>query len=164
MLGRVFSLSLPPLKTIVHQDEACGQVTHQSGVVALPAPVAGRVKEINPNLSQRPELVNHDPYGAGWIMLIDPVDLKSSLERLTYGEQLKQWLQTEIEKLNSLINPTINTDQEELNSTMTDGGLLMQEFMRGLSVAHRRRVISSFFPLSANEETENKKAIISSGR
>jgi glycine cleavage system H lipoate-binding protein len=164
MLGRAYSLSLPALKTNVHQGKACGRVTHQSGVVALPAPVSGRVRETNPNLRQQPELVNHDPYGAGWIMLIEPTDLKRSLERLTYGKQVKQWLQTETEKLSSLINQTFDADQEAVNGTMTDGGLLTREFMSGLNVAQRRRIIKSFFPLSSIEETGNKTAIISSGR
>jgi glycine cleavage system H protein len=34
-------------------------------------PIAGKVIEVNPNLEDKPELVNEDPYGEGWIIKID---------------------------------------------------------------------------------------------
>ena len=165
LLGRVYALSLSAPETTVYQGRAYGLLTHQSGVVALPAPVSGLVKETNLNLRQRPELINHDSYDEGWTLLIEPDDLKGSLERLMYGPLVRQWLQTEIEKLSSLINEAINGDKPSALTTLQDGGSLTREFMSGLSVAQRRRIISSFFPLSSNEETGKKREIISiSGR
>jgi glycine cleavage system H lipoate-binding protein len=164
MLGRAYSLSLPAPKTTVCQGKAGGQVTHQSGVVAFAAPVSGRVRETNLNLRQRPELLNHDPYGNGWILLIEPADLKGSLKRLMYGAEVRPWLQAEIEKLSLLIDETVDPEDRSPVRSMRDGGSLTRDFMSGLNVAQRRRIISSFFPLSSHEETGNKTAIISSGR
>jgi len=164
MLGRAYSLSFPATKTSVDQGTTCGLVTHQSGVVALPAPVSGQIKEINANLGQRPELVNHDPYDEGWMLLIEPDDLKGSLERLMYGAAVRQWLQKENEKLNLLINEVISPDQQPALTTLPDGGSLTRDFMSGLNVAQRRRIIGSFFRLSSNEESGKKTKAIRSSR
>jgi glycine cleavage system H lipoate-binding protein len=164
MLGRAYSLSLPALKSDVYQGKACTWFAHQSGLVALPAPVCGQIKETNPNLDQRPELVNHDPYHDGWILLIEPADLKGSLKRLMYGARVRQWLLAEIERLRLLISDPTNCDQRPPGTTMPDGGSVAPEFLSGLDVAQSRRIIKSFFPLPSHERTEKASAIISSRR
>jgi len=42
-------------------------------IVELPSPVSGRVVEVNEELAERPELVNEDPYGAGWLVMLEAV-------------------------------------------------------------------------------------------
>jgi len=164
MLGTAYSLSLPALNRQVRRgDEAC-RVTHQSGVTGLASPVSGKVIEVNSNLLLRPALINRDPYGEGWIMMIEPTDLKTCLKRLMYGEKVRQWLAHEIEKLRSLSDRILNEENTEIIPTMTDGGLLTREFLRGLSIEQTRRVISSFFPLSSTEEAEHQTAILVSKR
>jgi len=164
LLGRAYSVLLPAPRTNVCEGIAAGRVTHQSGVAAFPAPVSGQVRETNLNLRQQPELLNHDPYHNGWILLIEPADLKGSLERLMYGGEVRPWLETEIEKLGLLMDETIDPEDRSPVRSLRDGGSLTRDFMSGLNVAQRRRIISSFFPLASHEETENKTAIISSGR
>ncbi|MGZ8846745.1 MAG: glycine cleavage system protein H, partial [Pyrinomonadaceae bacterium] len=164
MLGRAYAVALPAANSNVERGLACWQFTHQSGVAALSAPVSGRVKEINSSLRQRPALINRDPYGEGWTVLIEPGDLKACLKHLMYGEQIRQWLGAEIEKLRLVIDQTVN-DEDNIHMTMTDGGILTQEFMSGLTVAQRQQVICSFFPLSLDEEAERNHAIkIKDGR
>jgi glycine cleavage system H lipoate-binding protein len=164
MLGTVYALALPSLNRHVKRgDEAC-RVTHQSGAIALASPVTGTVLDVNSNLLLRPALINRDPYGEGWTMTIEPADLKTCLRRSMYGEKVRQWLTGEIEKARSLINKIINDERDAIIPTMTDGGLLTREFLHGLSVEQTRRVISSFFPLSAIEEADHKTAILFSQR
>lgn len=160
MLGRAYSLTLPALDSIVKRGEECWRLTHQSGVTALVAPVSGKVKATNSNLLVRPGLLNRDPYGEGWTVLIEPSDLKSSLKQLMYGERVGPWLEQEIEKLRLLINGPLDGPQATINRTMTDGGLLRREVLSGLTVAQMRRVISSFFPFPAVEEAERNNAIL----
>lgn len=171
MLGHVYSLSQPPTKTIVKSGEESSRLTHQSGVTPLAAPVSGTIRSINSKLAARPALLNRDPYGEGWTTLIEPADLKSSLRGLMYGEKVRDWLVREIEKLRSLINsivaPTAAGEVAETNHklpsvprTMTDGGLLDSDLLKGLNVAQKRRVISSFFPLTEIDQGEIRNAIL----
>lgn len=50
--------------------------------LSLPSPVSGTVVEVNPALEMEPELINQDPYGAGWLALIDPLDWPADQARL----------------------------------------------------------------------------------
>ena len=155
MLGRTYSVVASPANTVVQRGDDCCRVTHQSGTVRLSAPVSGQITQTNPILSQRPELLNHAPYGEGWVLLIEPSDLKGDLKRLMYGEHAKDWLKREIEKLRTLINRASHGDAP----TMTDGGLLTQDFMSELNLAQRRQVIDSFFPPAFEEKAERNHAI-----
>lgn len=151
ILGRAYSVSLPALGTRVQPESGCLRLTHQSGFSALAAPAAGHVREINSKLLQRPALISRDPYGQGWLMLIEPDDLKAGLRRMMYGQKVRDWLEHEIEKLHSLIS--------DGPSTLNDGGWLTREFMSELTNAQRTRVIDSFFPLSFDGEAKSNNAI-----
>lgn len=164
MLGTAYSLALPSVNQQVRRGDRAWRVTHQSGVTALGSPVSGRVLNVNSNLLLRPALINRDPYGEGWTMMIEPADLKTCLKRLMYGEKVRQWLAGEIDKLQLLLNRIFNDEHQAIIPTMTDGGLLTRVFLHGLSVKQTRRVISSFFPLSSIEEAEHQTAILDSKR
>jgi glycine cleavage system H lipoate-binding protein len=151
ILGRAYSVSLPAFRTTVAAGSECLHLAHQSGVSCLVAPITGNVKEVNSKLLQRPALMNRDAYGEGWLMLIEPDDLKLDLKRLIYGERVRAWVQHEIERLQSLINGE--------QSRMNDGGWLTPEFMSELTDAQRNRVIDSFFPLSFVEEAQSNNPI-----
>jgi glycine cleavage system H protein len=50
--------------------------------ISLSSPLTGRVKEVNPLMEAAPEIINHDPYGDGWLVSIEPKDAEVSLEKL----------------------------------------------------------------------------------
>ena len=163
LLGAVYSMTLPPWETEIRGGESCGRIALQSGIVTLLSPLCGRITETNLSLRLQPSLVNRDPFGAGWIILVKPTDLETCLRQLLYGPKVKEWLADEINKLRSLINSF--TDNEHAYAvTMNDGGLLTPELLKGLSVEQARRVISSFFSLSSIDEAESKSAMVPDGR
>ena len=73
-LGDVVFVSLPETGATVSVGEAFGEVESTKSVSEIYAPVAGEVVARNEALSSRPELVNADPYGEGWIVEIAPSD------------------------------------------------------------------------------------------
>jgi len=155
ILGRIYAVSLPAPGDTVSRGSPAARLTHQYGVSALVAPVSGRVKEINLRLAQEPSLLNHDSYGHGWLVLVEPRDLRHWLKRLRYGERAAAWLQREVEKLHLIVNWTVSGELV----TMPDGGTLTQAWPRELNIAQRQRVIDSFFPLSMAGEAESNNAI-----
>ena len=50
--------------------------------LGLTSPVAGRVLEVNPDMQTAPEMINQDPYGAGWLALIEATDWETDRGRL----------------------------------------------------------------------------------
>jgi glycine cleavage system H protein len=67
-LGDVVFVELPAVGTVLTQGQAFGVVESNKTVSDLFAPVGGRVVAINQELREEPQLVNQEPYGAGWMI------------------------------------------------------------------------------------------------
>ena len=55
-------------------DQAFGEVESTKSVSDVFSPVAGTIVERNPLMDERPELVNEQPYGDGWLVVVEPAD------------------------------------------------------------------------------------------
>ncbi|MDZ5810861.1 glycine cleavage system protein GcvH [Halorubrum sp. AD140] len=73
-LGDVVFVELPEVGDEIAAGEPFGVVESIKAVSDLYAPVSGEVVAVNEELFDRPELVNEDPYGDGWLLEVDPVD------------------------------------------------------------------------------------------
>ena len=73
-LGDVVFVQVPDVGAKLAAGDTFGEVESTKSVSELYAPVAGSVVEVNLDLESSPELVNSDPYGNGWILVIDPDD------------------------------------------------------------------------------------------
>jgi glycine cleavage system H protein len=71
-LGDVVFVELPAVGAMLTQGQTFGVVESNKTVSDLFAPVGGRVVAVNQVLRDQPELVNSDPYGAGWMIRIAP--------------------------------------------------------------------------------------------
>jgi glycine cleavage system H protein len=80
-LGDVVYVDVPQLGTSVSADQPLSEVESTKSVSDVYAPVSGTVSERNPLLEERPELVNEQPYGDGWIVVLEASE-PSELERL----------------------------------------------------------------------------------
>ena len=69
-LGDIVYLEIDTLDSQIDSNEVFGTVEAVKTVSDLFMPVAGKVIEVNPSLEDKPELVNEDPYGEGWIIKI----------------------------------------------------------------------------------------------
>ena len=70
-LGDVIFLELPTAGTEVKAGAKFGAIESVKAASDLYAPVSGTVAEVNTALTERPELVNSDPYGEGWMLRIN---------------------------------------------------------------------------------------------
>ena len=66
-LGDVVFVGVPSVGTTVEADESFTEVESTKSVSDIYAPVAGTITAVNDALASQPELLNQDPYGAGWI-------------------------------------------------------------------------------------------------
>jgi glycine cleavage system H protein len=80
-LGDVVYVDLPAAGAEVEQGQAFGEVESTKSVSDLFAPCSGVIRERNEDLEDRPELINEDPYGEGWMVTIEPRD-RTQLESL----------------------------------------------------------------------------------
>jgi len=75
-LGDVVFVELPKAGTKLTAMKAFGVVESVKAVSDLFAPLSGEVLEINAELPKKPEVVNADPYGKGWMIVIKLADIK----------------------------------------------------------------------------------------
>jgi glycine cleavage system H protein len=91
-LGDVVFVSLPEPGAAVSAGQSLGEVESTKSVSEVYAPLAGEVVARNEALESRPELVNADPYGDGWIVelaVANVADLDGLLDATGYGELTK---------------------------------------------------------------------------
>ena len=84
-LGDVVFVQLPEVGTAYVIGGSFGEVESTKSVSDIYAPVSGTVREVNTKLADEPQLVNTDPYGDGWLCVID-MDEPSQLDQLLDAE------------------------------------------------------------------------------
>ena len=80
-LGDIVYVSLPEVGESVTGGQTCGELESTKSVSDVYAPVSGEVVARNDGLDATPELVNSDPYGRGWMIVIQPEEAQA-LDRL----------------------------------------------------------------------------------
>jgi glycine cleavage system H protein len=90
-LGDVVFVELPKVGARVTQRQSFGVVESVKAVSDLFAPMSGEVAEVNGALPAGPDLVNKDPYGQGWMILITPSN-KAEWDQLLTAAQYEEFL------------------------------------------------------------------------
>ena len=91
-LGDVVYVELPPVGESYSQGDACSNIESVKAVSDIYAPLSGEITEVNEALEDKPELVNKDPYGEGWIFKLqmeNPDELKGLMDETGYDEYVK---------------------------------------------------------------------------
>jgi glycine cleavage system H protein len=86
-LGDVVFVDLPEVGRSVKAGDVFGTVESVKAVSELYAPVSGEVVEVNSALTAKPETVNKDPYGGGWMIVLkmsDPAEVDGLLDAAAY--------------------------------------------------------------------------------
>jgi glycine cleavage system H protein len=85
-LGDIVYVQMPKIGEAVVADKVCGEVESTKSVSEIFAPVTGTIVAINEELASAPELINADPYGAGWLVEIEvPTEPTGLLSAAEYG-------------------------------------------------------------------------------
>lgn len=91
-LGEVVYYDPPEVGATVSKDAPYGELESVKAVSDIIAPASGEVVAVNPAVRQRPEVVNEDPYGEGWLVrvkLSDPAGLDALMDEPAYRAYLE---------------------------------------------------------------------------
>ena len=91
-LGEIVFVDVPTVGEQVAQGEVFGSVEAVKTVSDLNIPASGKELEHNTEIEENPEMVNNDPYGAGWMIrvhLSDPSELDSLMDAAAYEASLQ---------------------------------------------------------------------------
>lgn len=93
-LGDVVFVELPQAGSEIEAGDEMGSIESVKAVSELFAPVTGEVIEVNPALTEKPDLVNADAYGDGWMLKVRMKDA-SELEQLMSAAEYQEYVETE---------------------------------------------------------------------
>ncbi|MEM4700226.1 MAG: glycine cleavage system protein H [Candidatus Nezhaarchaeales archaeon] len=97
--GRIVYVSTPAPGSRVRRGRPLISIESRKWVGYVTSPITGEVVEVNEELRRRPSLINEDPYGRGWVLLMRPHDLVSESRYLLSGEEARRWLEEEAARL-----------------------------------------------------------------
>lgn len=92
-LGDIIYIELPEVDTHVNANAEIAEIESTKTSSHVIAPVSGRVVEVNEELIDHPELINEEPYGKGWIAVIqmdDPQELEDLMDYNDYENLLEE--------------------------------------------------------------------------
>jgi glycine cleavage system H protein len=92
-LGDIVYVDLPEADTEVDADSELCEIESTKATSPVISPISGSVREVNEDLGDSPEIINEDPYGNGWIVVItmsDPSEVNDLMSRDEYEKFLKE--------------------------------------------------------------------------
>ncbi|MFX1518891.1 MAG: glycine cleavage system protein H [Promethearchaeota archaeon] len=99
--GKILFVRLRAAGKDVKLGKTFGTLETGKWVGPLKAPVAGTITEANPAVKDNPSLVNDDPYGEGWLLVVEPSNLDADMASLISGsdqDAVTKWIEEEQQK------------------------------------------------------------------
>lgn len=90
-LGDIVYAELSPVNTHVSAGKSFGSIEATKSVIEINAPVSGVIVRVNDSVINSPQLINHDPFGEGWLIEIEPENI-SELDTLMNAEAYKDFI------------------------------------------------------------------------
>jgi glycine cleavage system H protein len=101
--GRLTAVGLPGAGDEVEAGRQVIGLAIGGREIKLVAPVDGTVEKVNGSLAERPELVNEDPYGKGWLFTVKPSGSADQLAGLPIGDAAVEWMKAEMGKMDEFV-------------------------------------------------------------
>jgi glycine cleavage system H lipoate-binding protein len=122
LLGPMDRIDLPLMGKPLKRDQVGIQMNRGDLETGLLAPVSGVVTAFNPKVNSDPALLMADPYGDGWLLMVQPDHLREELRTLEMGEEATSFIETEIDSLYQAL-------ETQLGPLAADGGNLSDDIL-----------------------------------
>lgn len=90
-LNDIVYVELPSVGEAITQNEPFGTLESVKAVSDLIAPISGTIEAVNEELEAKPDLVNEDPYGEGWLLIVAPTNLDADLAAIMNFDAAVAW-------------------------------------------------------------------------
>ena len=104
LFGPQDQIEMPKLGESVGQNRPSAEMSRGAHKAYPLSPVDGKVLAVNPKISSKAETANDDPYGNGWLMVIQPNKLRDNLKNLLFGEESTAWMDDEATRLSTMLS------------------------------------------------------------
>ena len=138
LVGRPSEIDLPKIGAQVNQTQTGWRIHKGEKEAAVLSPMKGIVVATNQRVTSRPGLAHHDPYGLGWLIVVEPLDLRSDLKNLLFEREAVAWVNAEVERLEGKIMETYGM------SLAATGGEIVDDIMGNLTDLDWEETIHEF--------------------
>jgi glycine cleavage system H lipoate-binding protein len=104
LLGPQDDIELPRLGKTVFQGQHQATLKRDQNKAETLSPVDGKVVAVNYKVKRKTHIANDSPYYGGWLMVIEPIDLRKNLKNLFFGTESLAWMDDEATRLNTLLS------------------------------------------------------------
>jgi len=120
-------IEIIPLSTpfFIKRNAPCLWIMHRDGVLTIRSPIQGELFEINETLLRSPDLLNKDPYFAGWLFKVKVVEVPSAPEILEQAEFLRYYRER-LERFKKEVNLILSKSVSSSSATLQDGGRIVE--------------------------------------
>jgi glycine cleavage system H lipoate-binding protein len=122
LLGPMERIDLPLMGKPVKRDQVGVRMKRGGLDAGLLAPVSGVVTAFNPKMRSNPEALPADPYGSGWLLMVQPDHLREDLRSLQMGMEATAFIETELDRLYQAL-------ENQLGPLAADGGNLSNDIL-----------------------------------
>ena len=116
LIGKLSSITLPRVGERRRQGEKGWRLSRNEKSLDMLFPMDGKIVAVNERAVENPATVSEEPYGAGWLMMIKPRDIKRNLRNLLRGSAARSWMENSAAEFRSAFSG-------ELGVVYQDGGL-----------------------------------------
>ena len=104
LLGPQDAIKMPRLGEAVSQNQPQAKMLRDDHAAEILSPLDGKVLAVNPKVTANATTANDDPYGDGWLMVVQPSNLRKGLKNLLFGTESLAWMDDEAARLTSLLS------------------------------------------------------------
>ncbi len=138
LIGKATFIAVPNVGRVFKQGEKGWTLRRKGKDLDLASPIDGKVIAVNKQVIDNPEFLSKDPYGSGWLMLIEPRNLKRNLRSLLHGSVAPKWMEESAAELRSVFSG-------RLGLVYQDGGLPEDGLADYLEQAEWDKLINRIF-------------------
>lgn len=120
LLGRPSGIRLPKLGSHLEQTEAGWSIEREDKSAAILSPLKGVVVATNHKAAANPDVTKKDPYGQGWLVVVEPRGLKQNLKNLLFEQEADAWVKAEAHRLEGMIMSSYGMDLAATGGEIVD--------------------------------------------
>jgi glycine cleavage system H lipoate-binding protein len=138
LLGKVERVELPKPGVWIRQGQKVLSFYRNGEKTTMVSPTEGEVIEVNQEILEDPGLLRKDPYGKGWVLLVDAPDEETVSRNLVPENMVQTWMRTAVERLYAL--------QPQLaGAVAADGGRPAEDLFQNLAATSWKTLTQEFF-------------------
>lgn len=104
MLGPQDEIKLPKIGDTLDQSRPQATLRRGGHEADTLSPVDGTVLAVNSKITARARLANQSPYAEGWLMVLQPTNMRQNLKNLLFGDESLAWMEDEVSRLTTLLS------------------------------------------------------------